>query len=472
MDLSSYLLVVRRRWWVVLLAAAVFAGLAVSYGWVQTPSYEADAEIYVSLRGQETAPDLVAGSTFARQQVLSYADMVDAPIVLDPVIAELGLPWSAETLASSITSMSPSGTSLITVTVATDSAERSARIANAVADSATTVLEDLEQPDGGAVSTVHLTVVSPATVPDAASSPRQKVNFAVGLVVGTLLGLLAALLLEAADRTVRRRGDLARTTSIPVLAEIPAAGKGGSRLPLSTRSGPDPRADAVRMLRANVHAAARAAASPAGTILVTAVLPSVAKSATTLELAVAWADTGSTVLVIDADPRKAVAGREAGVIREPGLANALNGSTDWRSCVRHWSRETLHVLPAGSVSDDAGTVLDSERLSSLLAECSAAYDVVLLDVAPVLAAPDVASLASKVDGVLVLVGAGRTSQGQVADSLETVAAAGGRVLGLVLTGASGSDGPWHAYAAMSPDDLTSGRGRIAGPDTPTSRRKA
>lgn len=438
MDLSTYLLVVRRRWWVVVLTAGTVVGLAAVVSWAQVPTFESRAQIFVSLRGQETATDLVAGSSFARQQVLSYTGMVDAPLVLDPVIDELGLETSAEDLAGSVRATSPSGTSLIDVVVSTGSAESAARIADAVATSAARVLEDLEQPGLAGDSTVHLTVVRPASMPEDPTSPDLGANLTIGLLVGTALGLLAALLLEAADRTIRGRRDLTGASAPPVLAEIPARRRGDVALPLTGRHGTDPRADAVRMLRTTAELATRSRTSTATTLMVTAVLRDAATSATTLELAAAWADTGARVLVIDADLRTAAVGTAAGVPRAPGLAEVLLKRAEWRECVRDGSRGTLHLLPAGTEQTEPGAVIDSARIDVLLADAATAYDVVLLGVEAASTSSDAASLAAKVSGVLLVVGADRTTTTQLADALDVLHAARAEVVGLVLSGTSGS----------------------------------
>lgn len=435
MPFRLYLDLLRRRWAAVAVLTVIGAGLGVGLTLIQTPVYRASAELYVSLGGSITANEFVAGSTFARQQVRSYAGLVTAPIVLDPVIDELDLDTSARTLGGRITAQSPEGTSLIELVVSASTADEAAQVANAAAAQAALTLPGLEAPGPGASSDVRITVVREAVAPEAPAAPRPLVTVATGTAVGLLAGLVLAVLLETADRTVRGR-DVASAAGLPLLAEVPRARRGDSRLPLSHRRGLDPGAEAIRGLRAAL-VERRGGDQGAMVVLVTSVGPGGGRPDVSLELAVACADAGARVLVVDTDVREAAVSALVGAAHGQGLAEVVTARVDWRTAVRPWARDAVHVLVAGARVQNPGLVVDSPVIDELLREWSGAYEVVILDVASALLAPDALTLGSKGVEAVVVVEAGLVDQPAVDQALERLAVASVPVVGLVLTGSSG-----------------------------------
>ncbi|MDR2723411.1 MAG: hypothetical protein LBB54_06780, partial [Cellulomonadaceae bacterium] len=126
MELADYLTILRRRWLSLslLTLAGVVAALVVSLA--TTPLYTAQAQVFVSVRGADTTGDLLQGANFTMRQVRSYTQLVSSPRVLDPVIAELGLPVSATELARAVRAESPLDTVLINVSADDPSPELAA----------------------------------------------------------------------------------------------------------------------------------------------------------------------------------------------------------------------------------------------------------------------------------------------------------------------------------------------------------
>jgi len=157
-ELRDYLRIVRRNWLLLLLLALVGAGSGAGAGVIQTPTYQATAESYVSLGSASNANDLSQGSAFTEQVVASYAHIAVTPYVLGPVIGELHLGATPAQLAKRVTVDAVAGTSVLDITVADSSAARSAATANAVASRLT-----------GAV-----TALSPASGTGRRPSPRPR----------------------------------------------------------------------------------------------------------------------------------------------------------------------------------------------------------------------------------------------------------------------------------------------------------
>jgi len=228
-DLRDYMRLVRKRWRII--SACVLLGLlgAAALTALSPKSYSAQAQVFVS--AQATADDLTSalqGSGYTQQRVKSYADIVDTPLVTDPVVKQLNLGISSEELARKISASNPLDTLLLNISVTDNDPEQAAKMANAVAAQFSTVVRQLETPDTSTQAPgtppqalVKATVVKPANVPTVPVSPRPKINLALGLLVGLALGIGLAVLRESLDTSIKSVEDLQNVMNTPVLGIIP-----------------------------------------------------------------------------------------------------------------------------------------------------------------------------------------------------------------------------------------------------------
>src|SRR5690606_863162 len=154
-------------------------------------------QLYVSVRTESAATgDLVQGTTFARQMVTSYVDVVNTALVLDPVIVKLGLDTTVAALAPRVSATTPLNTVLIDISVTDGDAEQAARITNAVAESFTNVVQGkLEaRADSPDASPVLVTITEPAVAPKSASSPNVRMLVLLGGLLGLAVGIGLAML--------------------------------------------------------------------------------------------------------------------------------------------------------------------------------------------------------------------------------------------------------------------------------------
>src|SRR3712207_6063204 len=103
MDPSDYLQALRKRWALILVLSVLGASAGIAMAATTTPVYRATTKVFVSLEGGQTVQELVQGSTYTQNLVQSYVALATMPVVLDPVIEDLGLDTNARTLARSIT---------------------------------------------------------------------------------------------------------------------------------------------------------------------------------------------------------------------------------------------------------------------------------------------------------------------------------------------------------------------------------
>ena len=202
MDLRDYARTLRKRWALVALCILLAVGAAAVATLAATKMYTSTTQLFISARDQSGAiSDAYQGGLFTQQRVKSYAQVADSPAVTDRVAADLGIP-PAE-LAGKVTAEAPLDTVLINITVTDPFPEQAQRIAAAVADEVVTLIPKLETPAGANSAPVKVTVIKSASLPGSPSSPRPKINLALGLLVGLALGVGAAVLRETLETTVK-----------------------------------------------------------------------------------------------------------------------------------------------------------------------------------------------------------------------------------------------------------------------------
>lgn len=206
-----------------------------------------------------------------------------------------------------------------------------------------------------------------------------------------------------------------------------------------------PGAEAFRVLRTNLQFLA--VDRPLQTLLITSSVPSEGKSLTAANLAVAFAQAGQRVLLVDADLRRPSAHKLFGLGRTwSGLTTLLASGAALGDVVQETPVEGLHLLPCGPIPPNPAEVLGSGRMGEFLAQAKAAYDLVVLDTPPVLAVADPCVLAPKVDGVALVVRLGHVGHPQAKRAKAALESVGARILGVILDGVGGAgSGDYYYY---------------------------
>jgi len=431
-ELRDYIRILQRSWLFITLIVLVAIAAACGYSITQTPVYSASAKVFVSTQTGETSSELVQGNSFTQARVKTYASLVDTPIVLLPVIARLGLEDTLpEDLAASVSASSPLDTTLIEITVENTDPTAAANIANAVGSSLTSVVEDIETTSGSSTSPIKLTRVQDASIPLAPVSPNIPLNIALGALVGLAIALGIAVLREVLDNRIRNERDVELLTDVPILGGIGFDPKAASR-PLIVQSDPrSPRAESFRTLRTNLQFVD--IERPSRSFVVTSSIEREGKSTTSANLAIAMADAGSRVLLIDADLRRPKVAEYMGLEGAVGLTDVLIGRAVLTDVIQPWGTGRLFVLPAGTIPPNPSELLQSQGMQKLIDFFESEFDVVIFDAPPLLPVTDGAILAKKVGAVILVVAAGRTHKGQLQGALDTLKNVEATASGVVLT---------------------------------------
>lgn len=454
MELRDYLRILHRNW-ILILALTILGGAgAYGYSLLQTPTYEASTQLYVSVRSDSSGvSELAQGTNFARQAVVSFVDVVDSALVLDRVIDDLNLDTTAQELAKSIDASSATNSVIISIRVSNANAETAASIANSVGTNfADVVVNRLEKPDGEAASLVRVETIAPALVPTSPASPHVALNVALGVIVGVALGLGVAVLRSILDTRIHSLHDIEVTTESPVLGGI-ALDPDAKKRPLIVHADPrNPRAESFRSLRTNLQFIDVDGSSRS--FVVSSAGPGEGKSTTTANLAIALAETGARVALVDGDLRLPRVADYMGIEGGVGLTDVLIGRAELVDVLQQWGTGKLFVLPSGRTPPNPSELLGSQAMQRTLASLADAFDYVLVDAPPLLLVTDAAVISRFTSGVLMVAASGTTKKPQLTAAVEKLNAIGSRLFGVIVTMLP-SKGPdsygYGAYSYSSPE---------------------
>ena len=193
-------------------------------------------------------------------------------------------------------------------------------------------------------------------------------------------------------------------------------------------------------------------------MVVTSSLPGEGKSTTTINLAIALADAGSRVALVDADLRRPSVSKYLGIEGKVGLTTVLIGRATLDDVVQPWGNGKLHVLPSGQIPPNPSELLGSKAMAQVLTQLAAKYDVVLIDTPPLLPVTDAAILARLTSGALVVVSADKLHRNQLRESLGSLETVGARILGIVLNRVARKPSDAYTYYDYTPDGSESTNG--------------
>lgn len=274
-----------------------------------------------------------------------------------------------------------------------------------------------------------LSVVEPANLPYRPVSTNRYMIVILAGLVGFSLGAGAAYLLEYLDRTVKTTSDVERIFSLPVIGYISEFPEGVDQATFLDREPNSIQAENFRLLRSNIEFLQ--ISNPIKTLLITS--PSQGNGKTTIasNLALSISQSEQGVLLVDADLRRPAVHSAFNVTKEPGLSDVIKNKADVHSVVRQPKGMDLNIITAGHVPPNITEVVGSKRIASILSRLKDNFEFVIVD-APPLIISDAFNLASKVDGVILILVPGETRVEQGRAIKEQLDRSGARLLGVVF----------------------------------------
>ena len=319
-----------------------------------------------------------------------------------------------------------------------------------------------------AQATNNVVIAKPAVVPLGPVRPRTMTNVLLAMIVGGMLAVGAAFLVEYLDDTVKSPDDVTRVTGLSTLGAIARLkdAAGTQRQLIAWVQTKAPETEAYRTLRTNIQFSS--VDKPVRTLLVTSSGPGEGKSTTAANLAVVMAQTGQKVILVDTDLRRPVIHKTFGVPNNVGITTALlaGQDIDLAAYVQPTEIENLTVLTSGPIPPNPSELLGSHRMAHVIEQLSQVADLVIFDTPPVLVVTDASVLGRQVDGVLLVADAGGTREQALVQTVGELRKTGVNILGIALNRLdSRSRGYYYYYYYYYNTDEGGNRRRRADSET-------
>ena len=281
----------------------------------------------------------------------------------------------------------------------------------------------------GAVNT--LTIIESAQLPTTPIGPMKGLTILLAAAVGFVLAACEAYLLEFMDDKLKAADDVERLFSVPIIGHIFEQGDGKNEENRLYEVGDlrHPIAEAFRALRTNIEISQ--ADRPLKTIFVTSADIGDGKTSVAANLALSIAQREKKVILLDADLRKPKLHEFFELANDRGLVDLISGRAAISEVLRFKEDRKLAVLPSGGTPPNPSELLSSTKMDELLSQFEEAADVVIIDGPPFFVS-DAINIASKVDGVLLVVRPGHTRRSLAKAFMEHIKLAGATVIGVVL----------------------------------------
>ncbi len=430
----------------VLLGAIYGAAALFALSWfLMTPLYEASVTLYVNnssskeRTGYITQSDLYASNRL----VDTYAAIILSDAILEDVISDVSLDTTIDDLADILTIEAVNDTEVFQVTVRYAEPETAARIVDSIADIAPGQIANI-------VKGSSVTVINYARIPTQIAFPNYILMAVTGFAAGMILVAGYLSVHEMTDTRIKTSADFSRW-EYPLLVSIPdfldgkQAGCGYYKKTdkkkkkireadagscLLTENTPFAVQEAYKTLRTNVIFSSPDQEKKV--ILISSVLQSEAKSTTAINLATAFAQNQSKVLLMDCDLRLPSVAKRLGLRQSPGLTDLMLGrETDEE--VLYAMKNRLHVMTSGTIPPNPTEMLGSKKMERILSQLTEHYDYIIMDTPPLETMSDAAILSRYATDVILVVRQDMTEKSELDAVIEKLELAQARILGFVFT---------------------------------------
>ncbi len=321
------------------------------------------------------------------------------------------------------------------------------------------------------ISISNLQIVEAAEKPSRASSPNTPLYLLISLILGAFLGVGIAFAQEYFDSTVSTAEDVWHSLGLSTLGVVPHFKSLGERAvhnaDKTDRSSPGPEhsrllthnnapakeliishspisiiSESYRTIRTSLLFSQ--AEKPPQIILLTSAAPGEGKTTTTLNLSIALAREGHSVLVVDADMRKGLCHSRLGLRNNRGLSNVLTGRLSLEEGIQATSVNGLSFLSRGTIPPNPTELLGSTKMKEILEKLRQTFNFIFIDSPPVVVVSDAAVISVLSDGVLLVIDGQKTSRPSAQKAVERLDVVHARLLGVILNGVN-LDDPNYSY---------------------------
>ncbi|APR99601.1 GumC family protein [Pajaroellobacter abortibovis] len=344
----------------------------------------------------------------------------------------------------------------------------------------TLLMERMKQADLERMMNVNnIRIVDNASESKKPISPRVGVNAVVGAVIGLILGVSVIVLQQTLDNTIKTPEDVEEKLKASYLGSFPHVREAtkihsyfqdkklrkrtnaqiqedAEELSLIAHRYPlGGIAEAARIIRTNLMFVNPD--NPCRSFLVSSSMSGEGKTTTACTMAIAIAQAGHRVCIVDGDLRKprlaAIFNRQGDV----GLTNLLIGNVTFEDVSKPTEVEGLWSIPSGPIPPNPGDIVHSEKVNAFLEQVKKSFDFVLIDSPPLVAVTDGALMATKVDGVIFVIRSGKTTYQVARRGLRALSDVSVKVVGVVLNAVNSRERGYYHYYNYYSSELDSRR---------------
>lgn len=319
-------------------------------------------------------------------------------------------------------------------------------------------IEEIEFASAAGSKGDNIFVITHPRVPTKPVKPRKGISIALSIVFGFAIGMALCFFVEYLDTTVKTKEDAESLLGAPVIGYVPEISNddlveagNGSPAPIELCSVIRPRSPVAEAFR-SVRTALAFSGQEGGLkrILVTSAAGDEGKTLSSVNIAIALAQAGKSVLLIDSDMRKPRIHKIFGIAPNPGLSNLLAGEgVSSLACAVQAAKEVnnLHLLPCGPLPPNPAELLQSSRMKDLLEEIDSMFDVVVLDTPPLVCVTDAAVLSQYVSSIVLVVRSFSTQREIISRARDIVTETKSKVLGIILNNVDVARTSYHGYSS-------------------------
>lgn len=388
------------------------------------------------------------GTTITQNDILlnqklveTYSKIIKSKLVLEQVISETGVTYTAEELSENVSVEAYENTEMLKISVTDQDPELAANIANSIAQVFSGEIAKIYQIN-------NISVVDVAVTPEEVSNNTLKRDLLIALFISIFGTIGVVFVVYYFDDTVKLTDDLEEEIGMPVVAKVfksDIGSKNNRKVELLAQKYPKSVvSESIKTLRTNLQFSS--VDEDIKTILITSSIPGEGKSFISANLAISFAQTDKRVLIVDCDMRKGRQHRIFKLSNSKGLSNLLiDDMTNLKDYINKTSVPGVHVITRGTVPPNPSELLNSKKNSDLLRVLKAKYDVIIYDGVPCNGLPDSIIMSKLVDKVLIVSSDSMTPKSVLESTKKQLESVNAPVAGDVLNNVNRKNSTYGKY---------------------------
>ena len=367
---------------------------------IKKPLYTTYTTIILTKSNETQASTTITQNDILLNQKLveTYTRIIKSKLVLDQVISETGITYTAEELGQNVAVEAYENTEMLKISVTDSDPELAASIANSIA-----------QVFSGEVAKIYqmnnISVIDIAQVPEEVSNNTLTRDFFIALFISIFGSIGVIFIIYYFDDSIKLTDDLEEEIGMPVIAKVfksDIGSKNRGKVELLVQKYPKSVvSESIKTLRTNLQFSS--VDSELKTILVTSSIPGEGKSFISANLAISFTQTDKKVLIVDCDMRKGRQHRIFKLSNTKGLSNLLiDDMTNYKDYINKTSIKNLYVMTRGTVPPNPSELLNSNKNSELIKILRSKFDIIIFDGVPCNGLPDSIIMSKLVDKVLIV----------------------------------------------------------------------